>query len=320
MNNQDSGAPSRWRVIAAFAAVYSIWGSTYLAIRFAVQTIPPFLMAGTRFVIAGVLLYAWLRLRGTPAPTRSQWRATAIVGGLLLMGGNGVLAWAEQTVPSGLAALMIATVPVWMVLLEWLRGDGTRPTVGVAIGLALGLVGIALLADPVNLAGGNSISTVGVIALIFAALSWATGSFYARHAPLPAASLMGTGMEMIAGGALLLAAGALTGEFGQLRLDQVSLRSLVAVGYLIVFGSWVGFSAYTWLLRAVKPALSSTYAYVNPVVAVFLGWALAGEALTVQTLLAAAIIIAAVVITTTNQPRKKIPELTEAIPSIVQAE
>ena len=320
MNNQDSGAPSRWRVIAAFAAVYSIWGSTYLAIRFAVQTIPPFLMAGTRFVIAGALLYAWLRLRGTPAPTRSQWRATAIVGGLLLMGGNGVLAWAEQTVPSGLAALMIATVPVWMVLLEWLRGDGTRPTTGVVIGLVLGLVGIVLLVGPANLAGGNSISTVGVIALIFAALSWATGSFYARHAPLPAASLMGTGMEMIAGGVLLLAAGALTGEFGQLRLDQVSPRSLAAVGYLIVFGSWVGFSAYTWLLRAVKPALSSTYAYVNPVVAVFLGWALAGEALTVQTLLAAAIIIAAVVITTTNQSRKKIPELTEAVPGIVQAE
>ncbi len=320
MNQQDSSAPPRWRVIAAFAAVYSIWGSTYLAIRFAVQTMPPFLMAGTRFVIAGALLYAWMRLRGTPAPTRSQWRATAIIGGLLLMGANGVLAWAEQTVPSGLAALMIATVPVWMVLLEWLRGDGTRPTTGVVIGLALGLVGIALLVGQANFAGANPVNPVGVIALLFAALSWAAGSFYARHAPVPAASLLGTGMEMLAGGAMLLIAGLLTGEFGQLKLDQVSLRSLVAFGYLIVFGSWVGFSAYTWLLRVVKPALSSTYAYVNPVVAVFLGWALAGEALTVQTLLAAAIIVAAVVIITTQQSRKGLSEPVNGVPSGAPAE
>jgi drug/metabolite transporter (DMT)-like permease len=320
VNKQDSSAPSRWRVIAAFAAVYSIWGSTYLAIRFAVQTMPPFLMAGTRFVIAGAILYAWMRLRGTPAPTRGQWRATAIIGGLLLMGGNGVLAWAEQTVPSGLAALIIATVPVWMVLLEWLRGDGTRPTAGVVIGLALGLVGIVLLVGQANFAGDNPVNPLGVIALVFAALSWATGSFYARHAPVPAASLLGTGMEMLAGGAMLLIAGLITGEFGQLKLDQVSLRSLLAFGYLIVFGSWVGFSAYTWLLRVVKPALSSTYAYVNPVVAVFLGWALAGEALTVQTLLAAAIIVAAVVIITTQQSRKSISKSSVAVANVAPSE
>ena len=315
MRTKLSNAPARWRVIAAFAAVYSIWGSTYLAIRFAVQTMPPFLMAGTRFVIAGVILFAWMRLRGTPAPTRRQWRATAIIGGLLLMGGNGVLAWAEQTVPSGLAALMIATVPVWMVLLEWLRGDGTRPTAGVVIGLALGLVGIVLLVGQANFAGDHPVNPVGVIALVFAALSWATGSFYARHAPVPAASLLGTGMEMLTGGALLLMVGWLTGEFSQLKLDQVSLRSLLAFGYLIVFGSWVGFSAYTWLLRVVKPALSSTYAYVNPVVAVFLGWALAGEALTLQTVLAAAIIIGAVVIITTQQSKKGMPEPASVAPT-----
>ena len=307
-------------MIAAFAAVYSIWGSTYLAMRFAVQTMPPFLMAGVRFVIAGAILYAWMRLRGTPAPTRLQWRATAIVGGFLLMGGNGVVAWAEQTVPSGLAALMIATVPVWMVLLDWLRGDGGRPSLGVSIGLGLGLVGIALLVGPANLTGGNHVDTVGVIALIFAALSWAIGSFYARGAPLPAASLLGTAMEMLAGGGLLLIAGLLTGEFGQLKLDQVSLQSLIAFGYLIVFGSWVGFSAYSWLLRETPPALSSTYAYVNPMVAVFLGWALAGEALTPQTVLAAAIIIAAVVIITTNQSRKSISKTSVVVANIAPSE
>jgi len=203
---------------------------------------------------------------------------------------------------------MIATVPVWMVLLDWLQGGGARPNIGVSIGLALGLVGIALLVGPTDLAGGNHVSTAGVIVLMFAALSWAVGSLYARRAPLPAASLLGTAMEMLAGGAWLWVAGLVTGEFAQLKLDQTSLRSLIAFGYLIVFGSWVGFTAYTWLLRVTTPALSSTYAYVNPVIAVFLGWALAGEKLTVQTLLAAAIIVAAVVIITTNQSKANVSE------------
>ncbi len=310
----------QWRVIAAFAAVYTIWGSTYLAIRFAVETVPPFLMVGARVVIAGAILYAVMRMRGTPAPTRAQWRATAIIGGLLLVGGNGVLAWAEQTVPSGLSALMIATVPVWMVLLDWLRGSRVRPNAGVSIGLVLGLLGIALLVEPASLGGGNHVSAIGVAVLTFAAVSWATGSFYARTAPLPAASLLGTGMEMLMGGAFALIVGLLTGELGRLRIDHVSLQSLVAFGYLIAFGSLVGFSAYTWLLRVTTPARVSTYAYVNPVVAVFLGWALAGEALTLQTLLAAAIIIAAVVIITTYQSRKSVPKQMNAVPSAAPTE
>jgi drug/metabolite transporter (DMT)-like permease len=318
--SKTTGVPSTGHVIAALAAVYSIWGSTYLAIHFAVETLPPFLMAGVRFVIAGAILFAWMRTRGSPAPTRIQWRATAIVGALLLMGGNGVLAWAEQTVPSGLAALMIGTVPVWMVLLDWFRGDGGRPTAGVTLGLALGLVGIALLVGPGILAGDNPVNTVGLVALVFASLSWAAGSFYARRAPMPSASLLATGMEMLAGGGLLLMAGVLTGELGQLRLDHVSTQSLVAFGYLIVFGSWVGFTAYTWLLRETSSAVSSTYAYVNPVVAVFLGWALGGEALTSRTVLAAAIIVAAVVIITSQRARRSVPPSAEPVPSIVQAE
>jgi drug/metabolite transporter (DMT)-like permease len=318
--SKTSSPPSTWHVIAALAAVYSIWGSTYLAIHFAVETLPPFLMAGVRFVIAGGLLFVWMRMRGTPAPTRTQWRATAIMGALLLVGGNGVLAWAEQTVPSGLAALMIGTVPVWMVLLDWFRGDGGRPTAGVTLGLVLGLVGIALLVGPGIWAGDNRIDTVGLVALVFASLSWAVGSFYARRAPLPAASLLATGMEMLVGGGLLLIVGVLTGELGQLRLDHVSAQSLVAFGYLIVFGSWVGFTAYTWLLRATPPAVSSTYAYVNPVVAVFLGWALGGEALTSRTVLAAAIIVAAVVIITSQRANKSVPKPADSVPGIVQAD
>ena len=318
--SKTTGAPSTWQVAAALAAVYSVWGSTYLAIHFAVETMPPFLMAGVRFIIAGGILFVWMRMRGTPAPTRIQWRAAAIVGALLLLGGNGVLAWAEQTVPSGLAALMIATVPVWMVLLDWFRGDRVRPTLGVSLGLVLGLVGIALLVGPGALTGGSPINTFGLIALVFASLSWATGSFYARRAPLPTTSLLATGMEMLVGGGLLLIAGILTGELGQLRLDHVSMESLVAFGYLIVFGSWVGFTAYTWLIRETPPALSSTYAYVNPVVAVFLGWALGGEALTTRTLLAASIIIAAVVLITIQRANKHMTKPADAVPGIVQAD
>jgi drug/metabolite transporter (DMT)-like permease len=315
-----SSITSHWRVLVALAAVYSIWGGTYLAIRFAIETVPPFLMAGSRFVIAGAILYTWMRLSRVPAPTRIQWRSATIIGGLLLLGGNGVLAWSEQLVPSGLAALMIATVPVWMVLLDWLRGGAARPNLGVTIGLVLGLAGIVLLAGPTNIAGGNHLNSVGVLLLLFAAVSWATGSLYARRAPIPATPLLATAMEMLVGGALLLIAGSIAGEWGQLRLDQVSLRSLLSYGYLILFGSLVGFSAYTWLLRATSTAIASTYAYVNPVVAVFLGWALAGEPLTLQTMLAAAIIVTAVVIITTNQARMRAPKPANTVAGVVQAD
>ena len=319
MSRVPSNIPSKGSVIAAFIAVYTIWGATYLGIRFAIETIPPFLMAGSRFVIAGAVLYAWMRLSGAPAPTRMQWRATTMIGALLLLGGNGVLAWAEQLVPSGLAALIISTVPIWMVLLDWLRG-GARPTAGISIGLVLGLVGIALLVGPANLAGGNQLNTLGVIVLLFASLSWATGSLYARRASIPSTPLLATSMEMLTGGGLLLLAGLVAGEGGQLRLDQLSLRSVVAFGYLVFFGSLVGFSAYTWLLRVSTPARVSTYAYVNPVVAVFLGWALAGEALTPQTLLAAAVIITAVVVITTGQSKKSVPQPANALPSVAPTE
>ena len=301
--SDSTSAPPRWRVLVAFAAIYTIWGSTYLAIHFAIETMPPFLMGSARYLIAGAILYAVTRRQRSAPILRVHWRSAFIVGGLLLLGGNGGVIWAEQTIPSGLAALIIATVPLWMALLNWLRGDNVRPNLGVTVGLALGLLGIVLLVSPGASETGDNANPLGVLVLVLAALSWSIGSLYSRRASLPSEPLTATAMEMLAGGALLLVAGLLTGEAGQIRLDQISPRSLLALGYLIVFGSLVGFTAYIWLLRVSTPARVSTYAFVNPVVAVFLGWTLAGEALTPRTLVAAAVIVTAVVLIVAYQGR-----------------
>jgi drug/metabolite transporter (DMT)-like permease len=288
----------RWRIPAAFAAVYLIWGSTYLGIRFAIETIPPFLMAGTRFLIAGAILYAAARLRGTRPTSGIQWRAALVVGGLMLLGGNGGVVWAEQVVPSGQASLMIATVPLWLVLLNWVRGDRVRPTPAVVLGLGLGLLGITLLAAPTISADSGSASSIGLLVLALGSLSWAIGSLYSRVAPMPQDGVLGTAMEMLAGGALLTLAGLAVGEAGQVHLEAISQRSIVAYLYLILFGSLVGFSAYVWLLKNTTPALVGTYAFVNPIVAVFLGWALAGEPLSWRMAAAAAAIVAGVALIT----------------------
>jgi drug/metabolite transporter (DMT)-like permease len=305
--------PTKGQVIAAFAAIYLVWGSTYLAIRFAIETMPPFLMAGARFLIAGGLLYLWAVWKGAARPTGQQWRATAIVGGLLLLGGNGVVVWAETRVPSGLAALMVATVPFWIVVLDWLRPGGARPAGRVLFGVGLGMAGIFLLIGPGKEGGGN-VDLIGALMLIVASLSWATGSLYSRRARLPQPALLATGMEMLAGGALLVVAGLVMGEGGRLQLDAISLRSLLALLYLVVFGSLIGFTAYIWLLGVTAPARVATYAYVNPVVAVFLGWAFAGEQLTFQTIIAAAVIVAAVVIITTYRAAKEKPVVEVEMP------
>lgn len=289
----------RIQVIAAFVAVYLIWGSTYLAIRFADATLPPFLMAGTRFLVAGALLYGWMRLRGAERPTRIHWKAALIVGLLLLVGGNGVVVWAERIVPSSLAALLISTVPIWMALMDWLRPGGGRPSLATFAGLALGFAGVVLLIGPG--AGGSVVTFNPIYALVVlvASVSWAAGSLYSRGAKMPPAPLLGTAMEMLAGGAVLLALGLVTGEQGRLNFHAVSAQSALAVLFLIIFGSLVAFSAYVWLLRNVAPTRVSTYAYVNPVVAVFLGWAFDNEQLTLRTLLAAAVIVAGVLVITT---------------------
>jgi len=287
-------------VLAAFVALYIIWGSTYLAILFAIETIPPFLMAGIRFLVAGSILYVWGRARGAARPVRREWVAASVVGGLLLLGGNGAVVWAEQRVPSGAAALLVATVPLWMVVLDWLRPGGVRPTGRVVLGLAVGFAGLGLLVGPSDL-GGGSIDVIGALVLVIGSLSWASGSIYARGAKLPSSPLLVNGMEMLAGGVLLVLAGLVTGEASALNLAAVSGRSLAALAYLVVFGSLIGYSAYTYLLGATTPARVSTYAYVNPVVAVFLGWALAGEPLTPRVLVATAVILGAVALITLSR-------------------
>jgi len=290
-------APARARVALAFGLVYVLWGSTYLAIRFAVETLPPFLMAGTRFVVAGGVLYAWARRHGAPVPNRANWAAAAVVGALLLVGGNGSVVWAEQRVPSGLAALLVATTPLWMVVLDSVRSK-TMPGAAVALGILLGLAGLFLLVGPNQLAGSRRPDPVGAAALGFASLSWAAGSLYSRRAQLPSAPLLGSAMEMICGGAAMLALGAAHSEPGQLSLARIAPGSLWAFAYLVVFGSLVGFTAYTWLLRVSTPAHVSTYAYVNPVIAVFLGWSIGGETVGASTLLAAGVIVGGVVLIT----------------------
>ena len=296
-----SSIPLRWRIGMAFAAIYLIWGSTYLAIRFAIETIPPYLMGGVRFLIAGGVLYAVLRWRGVRAPSRWQWRSALVVGGLLLFGGNGGVIMAEQYVPSSLAALIVAMVPLWMVLLNWRWGDHARPNAGTALGVGLGLVGIILIAAPGQAAGEGAVNPIGLLILVGASLSWSIGSLYSRRALLPFNTLLSTAMEMLGGGALMLVAGLLLGQGEQIRFDHISALSLSALGYLVVFGSLIGFTAYVWLLKVSTPARVSTYAFVNPVVAVFLGWAFAGEELSLRVLAAAAVIIVAVMLITLNQ-------------------
>ncbi|MEO8612216.1 MAG: drug/metabolite exporter YedA [Chloroflexota bacterium] len=308
-------SPPTWRIVLAFAAVYLIWGSTYLGIRIAIETMPPFLMAGARFLISGVLLYTLTAAQGAPRPTRANWKATAIIGALLLMGGNGLVTFAEQRLASGLAALLVAMTPLWMVILNWLRPRGIRPSLPIALGLLVGLIGIAVLVSPGESSTGANvpIDLIGVGIIMFATFCWANGSLYAQRAPLPASSLQSTGMEMLVGGVLLVLAGTLTGEWAQLDLSKITLNSWLAFAYLVTFGSIIAYSAYTWLLGVTTPARAATYAYVNPVVAVFLGWALANEPLTIRTVVAAAVIIGAVVIINTYRDKKAVPPEVEML-------
>jgi len=286
-------------VWAALISVYIVWGSTYLAIRFAIETLPPFLMAGARFMIAGAVLYAWRRLRGDAAPSRPEWRSAAMIGILLLLGGNGGVVYAQQWVPSGLAALLVTTVPLWMVLMDLLHPSGRRPGRAAVAGVAMGFAGVALLIGPAQVAGQAAhVDLVGAAVLMLASLSLAIGSLYHRGARLPSSPLLAVGMEMLAGGAGLLILGMLTGELSHLNLAAVTARSFWSWAYLVVFGSWVGFAAYVWLLRAAPTPLVSTYAYVNPLVAVLLGHFFAGESVTSRVAAATAVIVGSVALTT----------------------
>lgn len=302
-SKSNQGSPSNAAIWTALIAIYIVWGSTYLAIRFVVETMPPFLTAGIRFLIAGGVLYIFRRLRGDKTPMRVEWRSAAIVGLFLLVGGNGGVMWAEQRVASGIAALMIASEPLWIALLDALRPGGRRPDRWVILGALAGFLGITILIGPAQLTGiQGDVDLIGAAVLLLASLSWAIGSLYNRGAKLPASPLMGTGMEMLMGSAGLIILGTVTGEWSQMNLVSFSTRSLLGLAYLIVFGSWVGFVSYIWLLRVAPTMLVSTYAYVNPLVAIFLGSLLAGEALTPRVLIATAIILGSVAIITLTHP------------------
>ncbi|CAL1240487.1 EamA family transporter [Candidatus Methylocalor cossyra] len=299
------------KVWIALLAVYLVWGSTYLVIRFTVETLPPFLAAGLRFLASGVILLAWRRAAGDPWPTRRQWRAAALVGSLLLLGGNGLVSWAERTVPSGVAALVIGAVPMFMVLAEALRPNGTRPAGGVVAGLAVGFAGIYLLVGPSESTELPPWELPGLIALLVAGLMWAIGSVLGRTSDLPQSALMATGAEMLVGGLALLAASLIIGEWRGFSFDRVSPDSWWGLAYLIAFGSMVGFVAYAWLLQNAPLPLVATYAYVNPLVALVLGNWFGQEPLTPRLLSAAAIIVGSVVFINgagrARDPRKPAP-------------
>jgi drug/metabolite transporter (DMT)-like permease len=296
-------APSRTALVLAFAAIYVIWGSTYLGIRVAVETMPPFAMAGVRFVLAGGLLFAFLRCRGAAWPTARQWWSNAIIGAFLLLGGNGCVAWAEQFVPSGVTALLIGVQPLFFVLTEWAWPGGTRPTAATMGALLLGFAGVAWLAAPWQTAREGGVDFAGVLAVLGACVSWAIGSIYSRNARHGAEPLLASSLQMLTGGVVLLLVAALHGDFGEVHPDAISVRSWIALAYLIGCGSLVGFSTFVWLIKHSTPARVSTYAYVNPIVAVFLGWLVLDEPVTGRTIAASAVIIAAVVMITMQKTR-----------------
>ncbi|UCH60893.1 MAG: EamA family transporter [Anaerolineales bacterium] len=299
------------RIWLAMLAVYIAWGSTYLAIRVAIETIPPFLMAGTRFLIAGFILYAWRRLAGDARPSRLEWRSASIVGLLLLVGGNGGVVWAEQWVTSGIAALIVASAPLMMALIDLLRPGGRKPGWVASFGLLVGFSGIILLVSPTAGQGGSlDLNMSGITVLLLASFLWAAGSLYNRGAALPKSPLLGTGMEMLIGSAGLFLLGTLTGEWSRLELTAISLRSLVGLAYLVVGGALVGFVAYTWLLRVAPTPLVATYAYVNPLIAILIGNLLLAEPLSPRLLLSALVILSAVALTNLERARRpKTPQV-----------
>ena len=308
MSSAHRPRPSTAAVAVALLLVYVVWGSTYLGIAIMIETLPPLLAAGVRYAVAGALMlgalgaHARLRRDAEPLerPTRAHWRSAFIIGTLLLLGGNGGVVLAELYIPSGIAAVLVATVPIWLALFDAIL-TRRRPSRLVVGGLVAGIVGVAILLAPLEEL--DRINPVGIGLVVLATISWAAGSLYARRAPLPRSALLGTGLEMLAGGVVLILAGSLLGEVGRANLETFSARSLLALVYLITFGSLVGFTAYTWLLANVSVSTVGTYAYVNPIVAVALGAVILSEPITLRTVVASVIILGAVVAMVSGRPR-----------------
>jgi drug/metabolite transporter (DMT)-like permease len=293
-----SAAPARRStVLMAFGLLYVLWGATYLGMKVTAESMPPLFMAGMRFTLAGVILYAFVRARGHRPPARLEWRTAAIVG-TALMGGNATVAVAVTFVPSGVAALLVAMSPLWFVLFDWMSPGGAKPSRLVIVGLVLGAMGMAVLIGPTSLVGGEHVSVWGATILTLGSIAWVAGSIYSRHAPRHPSPFVMTAAQMVVGGVAVLVVAAMTGDAAAFHASEVTLRSWVAFGFLVIFGSLVGFSSYIYLLTVSTPARVSTYAYVNPLVAVFLGWAIAGEPITARVMLAGGLIVAAVVMMT----------------------
>ncbi|MEZ0310388.1 MAG: EamA family transporter [Myxococcota bacterium] len=314
-------APRRVSLLLGYAAVYIVWGSTYLALRYVVEALPPLVAAGARFLVAGAILYAFMRLRGTPAPNRRQWLIALMLGAFLLLGGNGGVMWAEQRISSAIAALLVASEPLWIVLLEWLRPRGTRPSRRMVIGLAIGFAGVVILVSPSGGEGVARVDLAGAAAVVLGAFFWAVGSLLSNKLPageLPKSPIATSASQMLAGGALLFIVGAARGELPLVTAEAFTPKVVFSIAYLIVFGSIVAFNTYAWLLRVEPPARVATYAFVNPAVAMLLGWAIGGEPITTMTLVAGAFIIVAVALIVTGSAKPGKP--TETARELATAE
>ena len=295
----------------AFAVIYFVWGSTYLAIRIGVREVPPFLLAGIRFLLAGIVLYGWMRAKGVASPTVREWGAASVMAVLIFVLDYGLVFWAEQRVPSGITAVMMATIPVFMVLSETVFLGTQRLTLRLAGALLVGIGGVAVLVSRTATFGENPIDTAGACALIVAAISWSVGSALTRKLPLPTSKAMSSGAQMLAGGILLTLAAALLGEFRGFHVGTVSRGAWLALVYLILAGSILAFTAYVWLIHHESPTKVGTYAYVNPVVAVLLGYFFGGEAIGVRTVLGTLLVLVSVVVITTTPKRAKSATLTQ---------
>jgi len=300
--------PSATHLVLAFAAVYLIWGTTYLAIRYAVESIPPLIMMGIRHLVAGGSLYAWTRLRGTPAPRLRDWKYPAIVGTILFLGGHGSLAWAEQRVPSGIAALLVATLPMWILVLARVSRTEEKFSARAITGVVLGFLGVMVLFGPDVMHENGQLNVVSALAVLLGNFLWAGGTIYMRNVPMPASPLLSSAMQMLAGGASLAIAGTLTGETARFHIAAVTPQSWLALAYLAAFGSLVAFTAYTWLHTVEKPSRVATYAYVNPVVAVLVGWVMAHEPVSAFTIVAMVVILIGVALVNSGTKREHASE------------
>jgi drug/metabolite transporter (DMT)-like permease len=317
---EATSRPAAWKVLLAFGIIYFVWGSTFLAIRVGVREVPPLLLAGMRFFVAGIVLYAWMRVKGEASPTVREWGAATLLAFLIFVVDYGCLFWAERRVPSGIAAVMMATIPAFMAVSEILILRTQRPTPRLALALLLGLGGVAVLMSRSLSLGGTPIDTAGACALIVGAIGWSVASALTRKLPLPASKVMSSGSQMLAGGVMLFLTAALFGEFRGFRVEAVSRGAWFALAYLIVAGSIIGFTAYVWLIHHESPTKVGTYAYVNPVVAVLVGYFFGGEALGTRTILGTLLVLVSVIVITTTPKTMQNNSAADAATLLLNAE